>query len=267
MKNVKKWLGLVLGGAAALVGMSAFVTGCDDDDKKEDSVKAKYTYDEVACCGEDDGSASFNSCIDSYKKTGACGSSSIGGGSIGGGGGAIALYGMPSDIVNPDTEKYTDAEKECCGDNTSSASFKSCIEDYRKTNSCLGTPDIGGGDENIAVYGMPSELIEAYDCCDGLSGDELNKCVDDYVETRVCNADEPGPGDDIIVPDEEYTKDELECCGEELNETEFNACIKNYREGFAMCGGVIEIEPTPTVYGPAPQPDELDIDEPTPEKD
>ena len=245
LKEIKSVLGLILGGAAALIGFGTLTTGCDDDSSSSEDKVAEYTHEELACCGDTE-SDTFDSCLTSYRKNGICDSAQkeddFGG----------SLYGMPSvppedDIDVPGTPGKEELDN-CCGKDDGSEAYKTCTADYIKNGKCAKEPE---KDEYTK-----DELA----CCDqeALGDPDFESCIADYRKTGACIAgiDDPiptvyGPAPEVPEKDE-YTKDELACCDQEaLSDPDFESCIADYRKTGACIAGIEE--PIPTVYGPAPE--------------
>jgi len=70
MKKLTKKIGILLSSAASLVLTGSLATACTENtDKKE--TEAKYTYDEIQCCGKE-ADASFDECLAQYRKYKSC---------------------------------------------------------------------------------------------------------------------------------------------------------------------------------------------------
>lgn len=153
--------------------------------------------------------------------------------------------------------------EECCGSETDSDRYRSCVDFYNKTGEC---------DNNSTVYGpapVPVPDTDIADCCgfksepgyqecadkfnnycDGKQFYEsmsLEECVEEYKEVNSCSV-EPPPQTDYGMPS--ISEEDIEkCCGDDKQSSDYKECVDEYLNT-EICPNM-----SSTVYGMPPLPD------------
>ena len=234
MSLLRSMLRFAVGGMSAILGMG-MLAGCGED-ANGDNPQVKVTKADIeACCGSDDGSKNYESCVEAYRTTGKCGSIDIDPN-------PPVYYGPPA---------ITDAElKACCENREDGMDANRCISEYKSTYQC---PE----DEPVyAEYGMPMPLEEELKaCCENRGDMDAEECAERFSETLKCPDIMDAPDAPLYGPPPITDAELKACCENRADGMPAEACIDEYKSTY-QCP---EDEPVYAEYG-MPMPPNEDIE-------
>lgn len=204
MGKLKSLLKFAIGGVGAIVGMG-LLAGCGDEQESKDP-QVKVTKAEIAqCCGQDDGSKSYESCVETYRTSGICGWDPR----------PKPVYGMPG----PSDEEL----KACCDDRVDEMDPDECMAEYKRTWQC---PE----EVIYSYYGMPTPSDEELKaCCDNRKdGMDSSACKEQYRNTFECPEELlPAPVYGMPEPQPAELK---ACCENRKDDLSEADCIEEYKQ-------------------------------------